>query len=92
MRPSSASSIVSMFAMNEPEVRALVRDVIARRLSGSVDSPAEASSRFQAPPLVRSHASHGVFLLPSGSDSDGPCLIEPAVMCNHCGYCKSFGH
>jgi hypothetical protein len=24
--------------------------------------------------------------------SDGPCLIEPAVQCNHCGYCESHGH
>jgi len=33
-----------------------------------------------------------MFILPAGSDGDGPCLIEPAVMCNHCGYCKSYGH
>jgi hypothetical protein len=33
-----------------------------------------------------------MFVLPVGSDDDGPCLIEPAVMCNHCGYCKSYGH
>jgi len=31
-------------------------------------------------------------VLPVGSDGDGPCLIEPAVTCNHCGYCKSYGH
>ena len=31
-------------------------------------------------------------VLPAGADTDGPCLIEPAVMCNHCGYCKSYGH
>ena len=30
-----------------------------------------------------------MFVLPVGADSDGPCLIEPAVICNHCGYCKS---
>jgi hypothetical protein len=23
---------------------------------------------------------------------DGACLIEPAVGCNHCGYCQSYGH
>ena len=30
--------------------------------------------------------------LPAGMDTDGPCMIEPAVACNHCGYCKSYGH
>jgi hypothetical protein len=30
--------------------------------------------------------------LPVGADSDGPCIIEPAVACNHCGFCKSYGH
>jgi hypothetical protein len=33
-----------------------------------------------------------MFTVPSGADADGPCIIEPAVMCNHCGYCKSMGH
>jgi hypothetical protein len=23
---------------------------------------------------------------------DGMCLIEPAVRCNHCGYCECHGH
>ena len=27
-----------------------------------------------------------------GGDADGACLIEPAVRCNHCGYCQSYGH
>jgi hypothetical protein len=33
-----------------------------------------------------------MFVLPAGADGDGVCLIEPAVTCNHCGYCKSWGH
>jgi hypothetical protein len=45
-----------------------------------------------APAFFHLHASHGMFMLPAGADTDGPCLIEPAVMCNHCGYCKSYGH
>ena len=36
------------------------------------------------------HLSYGPYA--NGSDADGPCIIEPAVMCNHCGYCKSMGH
>ena len=35
------------------------------------------------------HASHFRYSLP---DSGGPCLIEPSVQCNHCGYCQSHGH
>jgi hypothetical protein len=73
--------------MTEQELRALVRDAIARHGAGSSAGYAPAPAV-----LFREHASHGIFPLPSGSDADGPCLIEPAVMCNHCGYCKSFGH
>jgi hypothetical protein len=79
--------------MTEQELRTLVRDAIARH-SGTLapshpPSPlrgyGEASLRTLAP-------SHMLFVLPSGADADGPCLIEPTVMCNHCGYCQSYGH
>jgi hypothetical protein len=76
--------------MTEPELRALVREVIARHARQSVASP-EGESAFGMR-QTREHASHAMFVLPVGSDADGPCLIEPAVMCNHCGYCKSYGH
>jgi hypothetical protein len=68
---------------DEEALRALVRDVVARRLQS--DAPPAASG----PMLVTSHASHYRYLL---TESDGPCLIEPAVQCNHCGYCQSHGH
>ena len=75
--------------MTEPELRALVRDVIARRvhLAGAAQESVPGVAA-----LSRRHASHAMFMLPEGSDTDGPCLIEPAVSCNHCGYCKSYGH
>lgn len=75
--------------MTEPELRALVRDVIARHVRH------EGAAQESIPgvtTLSGRHASHAMFVLPEGSDTDGPCLIEPAVMCNHCGYCKSYGH
>jgi len=76
--------------MTETELRALVRDVIARHTRREV--PATGAHTGEGARLLRQHSSHAMFVLPVGSDSDGPCLIEPAVMCNHCGYCKSYGH
>jgi hypothetical protein len=76
--------------MTEQEVRALVRDVIAKHAGGGVN----AAPLVSAGPArtLRAHASHGMFVLPAGADTEGPCIIEPTVACNHCGYCKSYGH
>ena len=41
------------------------------------------------PLTFAAHVSHVRYVLP---ESDGPCLIEPTVQCNHCGYCQSHGH
>ena len=74
--------------MNDEQLRALVRSAIAQHMSSA--SRIEAQS--PAAPL-RLHASHGMFsTLTDGAAEDGPCVIEPTVMCNHCGYCKSYGH
>ena len=77
--------------MTEQELRALVREAIARHVGGAA---ATASVRHQPPGPGPAHvdASHGMFRILDGSQTDGPCIIEPAVMCNHCGYCKSYGH
>ena len=72
--------------MTDDELRAMVREAIARVQSGAAATP------HLSHPLHLSHPSHLTFELPSGADADGPCIIEPAVMCNHCGYCKSMGH
>ena len=74
--------------MNEQELRSLVREAIARHLGGAVPEA------LPGPPtmVVRQHVSHALLLLPDGADADGPCLIEPAVPCCHCGFCKSYGH
>lgn len=76
--------------MTDDELRALVRDAIARHMGGAA---AESAPGTPAPlPLWRSHPSFGKFLLPRGDDEGGPCLIEPTVHCNHCGFCQSYGH
>ena len=73
--------------MNEQEIRTLVRAAIARQTNRTAgEQGAEPLA------LLSSHASHRTFALPEGADMEGPCIIEPAVTCNHCGYCKSYGH
>jgi hypothetical protein len=73
--------------VSEHELRAMVRDAIARHAG------TPAASGASSPALdSRLHASHGLLPLTSGGDADGACLIEPAVRCNHCGFCQSLGH
>ena len=70
--------------MNEDALRAMIRDSIARHLGGERRDPSAPQ-----PMILARHASHYRYSLPP---SDGPCLIEPTVQCNHCGYCESHGH
>lgn len=74
--------------MTEQELRALVREVVAREMGGTSPAPARPMPDGRR---GRPHASHVMFVLPAGSN-DGACVIEPAVPCNHCGYCRSYGH
>ena len=70
--------------MDEQALRELVREAVGRHLGGS-----EAGVRAAAPLQFVADASSYRYNLPK---TDGPCLIEPAVQCNHCGYCESHGH
>lgn len=72
--------------MNEEALRALVRDTVARHMSGGQPHPDPFAP---APVTLVSHASHYRYTLPPAGDA---CLIEPTVPCNHCGYCQSHGH
>ena len=78
--------------MTEEELRALVRDAISRHVGMRPPEPQAHASVSQPMSVLRAHLSHAQFVLPTGMDADGPCLIEPAVACSHCGYCKSYGH
>jgi hypothetical protein len=71
--------------MNEDRVRELVRESIARHLGNR----SEGAERSRPLTLVAGQASHFRYALPG---SGGACLIEPAVTCNHCGYCQSHGY
>ena len=79
--------------MNDEELRSLIRAAIQKHMSASAP---------EAPPELRRDASGGG-LTPAVSISfgqyqlerpagDTSCLIEPAVQCNHCGFCKCHGH
>jgi hypothetical protein len=71
--------------MTDHELRAMIRDSIARHASSPRIAP-DAETAFHA------HVSHLRLPLVRGADEDGACIIEPAVRCNHCGYCQSLGH
>lgn len=84
--------------MTDDELRAVVKQAIARHLGAAPaqkHAPAAnaAASPAAAPvPPWRAHASFGQFLIARGADDDGACVVEPAVRCNHCGFCQSYGH
>jgi hypothetical protein len=72
--------------MNEDALRALVRESIARQIGSEPQSAVPGSV---TPISFIGHPSQYRYQLP---ESDGPCIIEPGVQCNHCGYCQSHGH
>lgn len=89
--------------MNEDELRALVRAAIQRHLgvasteSASAPSasarelPGELRRDFGRVPEPQVPISFGQYQLERAA-GDTMCLIEPAVRCNHCGFCKCHGH
>lgn len=83
--------------MTDAELRSLVRDSVARHL-GRIEPPQPQLQAAQTAAVPqpggeapwRQHASHHLYI--SLSNVDDACVIEPAVRCDHCGYCKSHGH
>jgi len=85
--------------MTDAELRAIVREAVARHLGrAGGHGPVVASGQVAAPgahhphPAApwQHHASHHLYV--SLVNSDNACVIEPSVACDHCGYCKSHGH
>lgn len=72
--------------MEDAELRELVREAIARHTTPQAVAPPA------RPSFDGRHASHALLAIVAGGEGDGACIIEPAVLCNHCGYCQSFGH
>jgi hypothetical protein len=67
--------------MNDQEIRAVIRDVLAARGI----APAAAEPAHRHPSVMRLS-----MVVPTELGS--PCVIEPTVGCNQCGYCVSLGH
>lgn len=75
--------------LTEQELRAMIRGAIERQMRGH--EPASPAPMVpDGLPGSRRHASHALLVL--DGPADGACVIEPAVRCDHCGYCKSLGH
>ncbi len=77
--------------MTDQELRAMIRQSIARHAGPSTGSRASAAEP-DAASLFTAHVSHMRLPLPRGGDDDGACIIEPTVRCTHCGFCQSLGH
>ena len=82
--------------MTEQELRVLVRQAVAFHIGGRPghterDHAVQAHAASDvAATLYRQHTSHTMFTLPT--EPGDACVIEPAVSCTHCGFCKSYGH
>lgn len=81
--------------MTDDDIRAVVRDAIARHVQADATVPARpvasgSGGTIESRDADQRHSSHALFVLEG--DADGACLIEPAVRCTHCGYCQSLGH
>ncbi len=72
--------------VTEEELRLMVREAIARHVATAEPDPARAFVAAEP----KAHASFMLF--PLARDEAADCLIEPAVRCTHCGFCKTYGH
>ena len=87
--------------MSNADIRAAVDHAIRRHLEARAPSPppapAAARGTPELPPPARDasppgHPSHARFTVADGAASGGPCVIEPAVVCIHCGHCQTQGY
>jgi hypothetical protein len=79
--------------MDEQQLRALVRDAIARHLGPPPVSAASVPMTVPAPLPAAPHASIAVAQFHvARAPGEVDCVIEPSVTCNHCGHCLCYGH
>jgi 5-methylcytosine-specific restriction endonuclease McrA len=84
--------------MTDDELRQLIRAAIQKHTGAdgpqtAADTSSAASGFSRTVPIVAPQVSisFGQYHLERAAD-DTSCLIEPAVQCNHCGFCKCHGH
>jgi hypothetical protein len=81
--------------MNDDELRQLIRAAIQKHTGLASPEPASAREPVSEPRRDAGAAqitiSFGQYHLERAA-GDTSCLIEPAVQCNHCGFCKCHGH
>lgn len=78
--------------MTDDEIRSLVRAAIQKHLgtpAAAPPAPADVAAGFSRTVPVAITFSR--YALPRAAD-DTMCIVEPAVTCNHCGYCQCHGH
>ncbi|MGD9903798.1 MAG: hypothetical protein AB7U83_10025 [Vicinamibacterales bacterium] len=77
--------------MDEHQLRALVRDAIARHLGpGSPAASPRPAAAAPEPAAARPIVVAQFQVARPAGEID--CVIEPTVTCNHCGHCLCYGH
>ena len=77
--------------MNDEELRLLIRTAIQRHVGNQVAAEGGVAPKLNVIQLSEGGLSFGQYRLERAA-GDTSCLIEPAVQCNHCGFCKCHGH
>jgi hypothetical protein len=81
--------------MTDEELRAIIRQAVQRHVGAGaspLDPPKLATVlASEGGPQRLQSISFGQYSLERAAD-DTMCIIEPAVSCNHCGFCKCHGH
>ena len=78
--------------MNDDELRGLIRAAIQKHMiTQEVAAEGRVSTKLANIPASEVGLSFGQYRLERAA-GDTSCLIEPAVQCNHCGFCKCHGH
>jgi hypothetical protein len=76
--------------MTDDELRQLIRAAIQKH-APQASAEGRVPTKLATTQASEVGLSFGQYHLERAAD-DTSCLIEPAVQCNHCGFCKCHGH
>lgn len=74
--------------MNDAELRSLIRAAVQRHIASSNEPVSTKLAMVQESEVGMAFGQYHL----ERAAGDTMCLIEPAVRCNHCGFCKCHGH